>query len=142
MKILPEIYCLVNYAHKDKMNCTQPCRSCSQLAALPIIKKANHKYTLPTFTDFLCYYFRWSWAIAPICCNILFYLFFNFSIFTVLNTLYFCPYFFFFIFFLFSSSFHLQVTGHSKIEFFFRVTPISTQLFCYITCTFKRPSLR
>ena len=33
---------------------------------------------------------------------------------------------------------------HSKIKLklIFRVSPISTGLFCYITCTFKRSSLR
>ena len=36
-----------------------------------------------------------------------------------------------------------KVTGHSKIKFFGRVSPnISARLFCYITCIFKRPSLR
>ena len=35
-----------------------------------------------------------------------------------------------------------KVTGHSKMFFFCRVSPISTRLFCSITCTFKRPSLR
>ena len=38
--------------------------------------------------------------------------------------------------------YQLKVNGHSKIEFFCRVSPISTRLFCYITCTYKRPSLR
>ena len=37
--------------------------------------------------------------------------------------------------------YHLKVTGHSKIEFFCRVSPISTRLFCYTTFTFKRTSL-
>ena len=46
------------------------------------------------------------------------------------------------------SSFHkiyfyeLKVTGHSKMLYFCRVSPISTRLFCYITCIFKRPSLQ
>ena len=35
-----------------------------------------------------------------------------------------------------------KMTGHSKIKLFCRVFPVITRLFCYITCTFKRPSLR
>ena len=38
--------------------------------------------------------------------------------------------------------FSLKVTGHSKILFFCRVSTISPRLFCFITCTFKRPSLQ
>ena len=34
------------------------------------------------------------------------------------------------------------LTGHSKILFLCRVSPISTRLSCYIRCIFKRPSLR
>ena len=35
------------------------------------------------------------------------------------------------------------MTGHSKIYFLGRVSPLSTSLFClFIICTFKRPSLR
>ena len=35
-----------------------------------------------------------------------------------------------------------NVTGRSKIKLFCMVSPISTRLFCYITCIFKRPSLQ
>ena len=36
----------------------------------------------------------------------------------------------------------LFLTGHSKIKFFCRVSPIQYRTFCYVTCTFKRTSLR
>ena len=38
-------------------------------------------------------------------------------------------------------SLFVKVTDHSKIQFFSWVSPISTRLFCCITCTFKRSSL-
>ena len=36
----------------------------------------------------------------------------------------------------------LKVTGHSKIDFFCRVSSISTRLFFNVKCTFKRTSIR